>query len=230
MIRATLLTGLALVGLVAAPAAAAPSIVSASRSTSVYAYTFDYYFGDVSAEDADAAGTTAYGAFTSSLDASATLLSGGGFSAAAQDTTINRTALSFSGTGSASSGLYVQATGAPATIGDADSTFDLTFRLRKAGGLSLYSYLAAYNPGTIQGADSTATATVRVVNTATGAVAFSRAVVLGQEDEFDDVIALPAGRYRLEVRASAFSTSGAGGEFIEEGRADFQISGQIFEN
>ena len=211
----------------ATPATAA-DILAQSRSANVYAFTFDYYFRDISREDSDAASSTADGLFNPSLNASASLLSGGSYGRAIQNTNIDHTALSFTGGGLAGGGVYVQATGSPETIGEAETTFEVTFRLQKAGGISFYAYVEGSNPG--QGDVADALASVQIINVDTGAVVFSKSAGVGEWDEFDDTIDLPAGKYKLVAEASIFSTSGSGGEVYEEGEASFQVYGTLFEN
>jgi len=223
----------------ATPATAA-DILAQSRSANVYAFTFDYYFRDISREDSDAASSTADGLFNPSLNASASLLSGGSYGRAIQNTNIDHTALSFTGGGLAGGGVYVQATGSPETIGEAETTFEVTFRLQKAGGIWLYALAEAWNPG--QGDPGNALATIQVINVDTGEVFLSKAAGVGEWagigewtglyafDEFDDILELPAGKYKLVATAYAFATSGSGGEVYEEGEASFQVYGTLFEN
>lgn len=225
MIRFGLVALVAALGL-SAPAAAA-EILSQKRTATVYAYTYDYIWNDGQVEDSDAASTTGTGIFSPSLSAQA-YFPFGGYGTADQWSVVDKDALLIGGYGLATGGVYVQATGAPATRGEGTTTMEATFKLNKAGTLDFYAGLGAWNPG--QGDNAPTAAYVLLKNVDTNEVVYVSAVGIQDYSEIDEVIDLPAGTYKLIVGAQVRATSGAGGEVYAEGAACFDVSAQVTEN
>jgi hypothetical protein len=217
---------LALLAAVAAEPVAAAEIVASRRSVSATANVFGYPFDDAGS-DADGASTTNSGVvFDEAVTAVASSFASSTSAGGSQYSEINGLGDIFAN-GTASAGLYVQGTGD--AVGD--STFRLDFRLTQAGNAA-FAGVIGVDTADSRDRPGTAFAQVRIVNLTTNQTVFNRRVNVGQANKlFDDDVALPAGTYRLTIRAHAEdATDGVeevAGSYVE---AFYDIYASITEN
>lgn len=195
------------------------SIESQFRRINSSAVLIDYDTG-LSDEDQTGQASLAPGLFDQASTAHAAVGSNQASAESAQTTTIDVSALRFSGNGSvgaesiassdgAMTGLMIESRGA--------NDFEIVFRLNRPGKVRLSTMLSTTNSASagiwINHADSHVLVWSRTGNAA-----------------FEGDVALKKGRYRLRINLSAGATDGGGQDRVSTASASFQVAGQIVEN
>jgi len=223
----------------AAPAANAQQILSQKRTVYAYSQTQELV-GDLCLhEGSDSDSTTAAGLWDRRVTAFTNFPeynhgTNYGTSGARQTTTIDTTALSFSG--DAATSAETQFDDGADSIAGCSATLEITFKLDQAGGISLNGVLATdgwtWDPDDAELIDSIYT-TLEVINTTTGEVVFSRIATFADSVALlDHDIALCAGTYKVVVTtfAEANTSPNEFGVYLYNPNTYFNVTGQIYHN
>ncbi len=195
------------------------SLESQSRRTNSSVFLIDYDTG-LSGEDQTGQASLASGLFDHASTAHAAVGNNQASAESTQSTTIDSTALRFSGSGAVNAESVSSSDGAMTGLmieSRGQNDFEIVFRLNRPGKVRLSTALAVA---------SSASAGIWINHADSYTLVWSRT----GNASFNGEVPLKKGRYRLRINLSAGATDSGGQGTTRAASASFQLTGQIMEN